>query len=121
MPKVQIFDPYIINAFRLLLALSNPIMARFSNFEVDFVAPVTNVVSELFPWLVVMRSRKTCLARSASECSTAFFIKVRLFSKLYIEITQKCLSRKLLTLIIIIIIIVIVHLFTVAKKMIHII
>ena len=61
MPKVQIFDPYIIDAFRLLLALSNPVMARFSNFEVDFVAPVTNVVSELFTWLVLNRSRKTCL------------------------------------------------------------
>ena len=44
-----------------------------------------------------------------------FFIKVRLLSKLYIEIPQKFLSRKLLTLIIIIIIIVIAHLLTVGK------
>ena len=120
LPKVQIFHLYIIDAFKLFLAFSHPIIVRFSNFEVDFVASFTNVVSELFPWLVVMRSRKTCLARSASECSTAFFIKVRLLSKLYIEIPQKCLSRKLLTLIIIIIITVNAHLFTVAKKMIQI-
>ena len=84
MPKVQIFHPYIIDAFRLFLAFSHPIIARFSNFEVDFVAPVTNVVSELFPWLVVMRSRKTCLARSASECSTAFFYKSKvIFETVY--------------------------------------
>ena len=62
MPKVQIFHTYIIDAFRLFLALSHPIIVRFSNFEVDFVAPVTNVISELFPWLVLNRLRKTYLA-----------------------------------------------------------
>ena len=36
--------------------------------------------------------------------NSVFFMKVRLFLKLYSETPQKCLSRKLLTLIIIIII-----------------
>ena len=61
MSKVPIFHPYIIDAFRLFLALSHPFIARFSNFELDFVGPVTNVVSELFPWVVLNRSCKTCL------------------------------------------------------------
>ena len=62
LPKVQIFHPYMIDAFRLFLALSHPIIARFSNFEFDFVTPATNVVSVLFLWLVLSRSSKTCLA-----------------------------------------------------------
>ena len=43
-------------------ALSHLVIARFSNFEIDFVAPATNVVSKLFLWLVLNRLRKTCLA-----------------------------------------------------------
>ena len=42
------------------------------------------VISERFPWLVLNRSRKTCLALQFVRvviCSTAFFTKASLFSK----------------------------------------
>ena len=56
------------------------------------VAPTTNVISEAFAWLVPNRLRKTCLALHRIRVvvsGTAFFIKVRLFSKTVIEIPQK--------------------------------
>ena len=34
--KVQIFNPYIIDAFTFFPASSHPIISRFSNFEVNF-------------------------------------------------------------------------------------
>ena len=70
----------------------------FQFLRLILVVPATNVFSEPFPWLVLNRLHKTC-----SQIVS-------------IEILQKCLSRKCLTLIIVIIIIVTVHVFTVDKK-----
>ena len=56
----------------------------FQIFEVDLAAPATNLISEPFPWVVLNRLRKTFLALQCirkGACKTAFFIKVRLFSK----------------------------------------
>ena len=69
--------------------------------------PVTYVISEPFPWLLLNRLREQCLALYVY------------FRKLLLKKQKNCLSRELLTLIIIIIIILIVHLFIVEKKVSH--
>ena len=93
----------------------------FQVFKINFSSCyATNVISEIFTWLLLKRSRKTCLALQCVRVQYVvqpFFIKSKFtFEKNFIEIPRKCLSGKLLTLIIIIIIIFIVHLFTVDKK-----
>ena len=63
----------------------------FQVFEVDLCSSY-NVISEPFACLVTKRLRKTCLVLQCIRvivCGTAFFIKVRLFSKTAIEIPQK--------------------------------
>ena len=45
-------------------------------FKVDLVDPATNVISEPLPWLILNRSRKTCLPLQCIgvvACSTAIF------------------------------------------------
>ena len=68
--------------------------------SLNLVALATNMISQPFPWLVLNRSYKTCLALqcvSVVVCKTIFFTKVSLLWKTN-EIPQKCLSTKLLKL-----------------------
>ena len=101
--KVQIFHPYIIDAFRLLPVSSHLIIARFSNFWGWFLylRPQMAFLSHFF-WLLLNRSHKTC---PALQCVWMIF-----------QIFSAKLSRKLLTLIIIISNIFMVYFFTVDKK-----
>ena len=76
------------------------------------MASTTISIFEPFPWLILNRSRKICLALQCigvAVCSTASFHKSKFIFKnvsLFIETPLKCLFRKLLTLIIITVIIV---------------
>ena len=61
-------------------------LIAFQFLRLNLVAPTPNVTSELFPLLVLNKSRKTCLALQrviVVVCSTAFFTKVSLFSKAF--------------------------------------
>ena len=55
----------------------------FQIFEVDsIVAPATNLISELFPWLALHRLHKACLAVHQSCCMQySFFHKSKLIFK----------------------------------------
>ena len=93
---------------------------QFKLLKIILVNPVTNVIFEKFPWLILNRSRNTYPTLQRMRVvvgSTAFFHK----SKFIFKNPLKCLSRKLLTSIVIIIIVVIVYLFTVDINKFHII
>ena len=70
----------IIDNFRLFPASNHPSIAMLI-----LVAPATNIISKLFPWLVLNRSRKICLdlqcIRVVGCMQSNFFRKVRLFPK----------------------------------------
>ena len=78
------------------------------------VAAATNVISEPFPWLVLNRTRKTCLALQCIRVvvySTVFLIKGILFSKTVYGNPAEMSFQKTFDVIIIII----VHLLTINK------
>ena len=52
--------------------------------RLTLIVLATNIISQSFPWLVVSKSYKICLALQCVRvvvCSTAFFTKISLLSK----------------------------------------
>ena len=79
--KLQIFHHYTIDAF------------KFSLLWLILVVHATNVISEPFPWLLLHRLHENLSSFAVHESGcmqkSTFFIKVRLFSKLLIQILTK--------------------------------
>ena len=84
--KVQIFHHYTIDAF------------MFPLLWLILVVHATNVISEPFPWLLLHRLRENLSSFAVHESGcmqkSTFFIKVRLFSKLLIQILTKILFQE---------------------------